>query len=236
MILAAGKGTRLYPLTKFLPKPMMPIGKRPLLEHILINLKSQGIKDIIINLHYKPDIITKYLGDGSQLELNITYSYEPKILGTAGAIKKVEKQLTKPFLVVYGDNFSKFKIDKLSQFHRAKQSLATIALSKGADPTSGGIATIDENNRIVQFLEKPKKHQVFSPWINAGIYIVEPELLKHIPKNKQYDFGHDLFPKLLQDHKDIFGYPLPEALQGINNINEYKDARLLNEKYIDNQS
>lgn len=224
MVLAAGKGTRLYPLTKNIPKSMMTLGNRPLLEHILLNLKDQGIKEIIINLHHLPEAITEHFGDGRDFEMNIKYSYEPRIMGTAGAVKRMAEEFSEQFLVIYGDNFWRFKLSGLIEFHWEKKGIATIALIKGTDPTSGGIAEIDQDFRITKFLEKPEKSQVFSSWINAGIYLMEPTVVDFIPNDSYYDFGNDLFPKILADHK-IFGYPAGENLRGINTFEEYLEAR-----------
>ena len=225
IVLAAGIGTRLQPLTKNVPKPMMSIGGRPLLEHILINLRDQGILEIIINLHHLPEVITDHFSDGRRMGLNIDYSFEPQILGTAGAVKNLEAALDSAFLVVYGDNYCRFDIQGFVDIHTRRQGLGVIGLTKGTDPTSGGIARIDKRCRVVRFLEKPATGQIFSPLINAGIYLLEPDILRFIPAMTFYDFGKDLFPNLLRRQQPFYGYAMNEDLRGINTIDEYREAK-----------
>lgn len=225
VILAAGKGTRLYPITKDIPKPMVKLGEKPLLEHILGNLSRQGIKQAIINLHHQPESITSYFGDGRGLKMNIKYSYEPQILGTAGAVKNVEQELTERFLIIYGDNFCNFDYRGFIDFHEKKRALATMALAHGANPMSGGIAKVEDDDRITGFLEKPTADQVFSPWVNGGIYLFEPPVLDYIPKNRFYDFGHDFFPAFLKSGGKVYGYKMSETLRGVNTLEEYDQAQ-----------
>ena len=209
MLLAAGMGTRLRPLTDNLPKCMMPVGGKPILAHTIQRLKTYGINDVMINLHYLPEKVIEYFGDGSKWEIKIDYSLEKEILGTAGAVKNVADYFEgKPFLVWYGDNLCACDIERLINFHQAEARLATIALYQREDVAQCGIVGMDSGNRITRFLEKPGPEQVFSHWVNAGIYILEPEVLSYISLNTPSDFGRDVFPTLLADGWHLYGYCL----------------------------
>lgn len=210
MLLAAGLGTRLRPLTYSVSKCMIPIAGRPLLEHNVGVLRSYGVTDLVINLHHLPQTVMNHFGDGSGLGIRITYSVEPELLGTAGAVKKVEQFFDGPFFVWYGDNLSTCRLDRLWQFHQSKRGVATIALHYREDPTRSGIVELDENDRVTRFLEKPRPDQVFSHWVNAGILALEPEVLESIPKEGVADFGRDVFPALLKRDSAIFGYRMAE--------------------------
>src|SRR6266481_7304324 len=148
-ILAAGLGTRLRALGLDVPKVMVPIGGRPLLEHHLELFKRQGIKEVIVNLHYLPEKITSYFDDGSRFGVKITYSREPELLGTAGAVKKMERELLDgTFLVFYGDNLVRVEFAPLLEFHRAHQAVATVALFASNEPWTGGVVKTDSNGRV----------------------------------------------------------------------------------------
>jgi len=208
ILLAAGMGTRLRPLTEPTPKCMIPIGSKPLLEHNINWLRNYGVTDILINLHYLPHVITDHFGDGSKLGVKITYSLEKEILGTAGGVKKVADFFDGTFLVWYGDNLSTCDVSHMADFHRAKGGLATIALYQREDVTQSGIVGLDGADRILRFLEKPRLKQVFSHWVNAGILILEPEVLEFIPVDGKPDFGHDIFPLLLTKNQPLYGYKM----------------------------
>jgi len=210
MLLAAGLGTRLRPLTDDISKCMIPIGGKPLLEHSVGVLRSYGVNDLVINLHHLPQTVMNHFGDGSGLGIRINYSVEPELLGTAGAVKKVEQVFDGPFFVWYGDNLSTCRLDRLWQFHQSKSGVATIALHYREDPTRSGIVGLDENDRVTRFFEKPRPDQVFSHWVNAGILVLEREVLDAIPAGLVADFGRDIFPALLERDSAIFGYRMAE--------------------------
>lgn len=211
MILAAGQGTRLRPLTDRIPKPMVLVAGKPILEHSLALLVHHGIRDVVINLHHQPQTIVEHLGDGSRWGVHITYSFEPELLGTAGAAKKVQKEFNTTFFVLYGDNLTSCDLGQLVTFHRSKGSVATIALHHRDDPTASGIVDLDDQDRIIRFVEKPKPEQVFSHWVSAGILVLEPEVLDAIPDGTPSDFGRDLFPSLLARGEAIYGYRMSEG-------------------------
>ena len=210
MLLAAGRGTRLRPLTDAVSKCMVKIAGRPILEHNVERLKSHGVRDLVINLHYQPDGITAHFGDGSRFGVRITYSFEPELLGTAGAVREVAARFDAPFFVWYGDNLSDCRLDRLWQSHRARGGVATIALHHRDDPTQSGIVGLDAGDRITRFLEKPRAEEVFSHWVSAGIFVLEPRALDAIAADGPADFGRDVFPALLERGEAIYGYRMAE--------------------------
>jgi mannose-1-phosphate guanylyltransferase len=206
LILAAGEGTRLQPLTWDRPKPMVTVGGRPLLEHAIGFVRRHNVTQIAINLHYRPEPIVRYFGDGSRFGVSITYSHEPELLGSAGAAKRLEWFFDTPFLVLYGDVLADFDLSPLIRQHHARGALATIALYEVDDPTRCGIVQLADDGRVIRFVEKPAPEAVFSNLANAGIYCVSPIVLRHIPRDRPCDFGQDLFPKLLSRNLHIDGY------------------------------
>lgn len=200
MILAAGLGTRLYPLTKEIPKPMLPIADIPLIGHQIKWMKENGIEEIMVNLHYLPGKIKEYLGDGSKFNVKIHYSLEEELLGTSGAIRKVKNFFNKRFLVFYGDNFTNLKLDQMKRNHINKKSLITILTrEKDINERFSNVIIFNKDQQITKFIEKPSKDQckgVKRNTANCGIYICEPSILDLIPKKS--DFSRDIFPKIIE--------------------------------------
>ena len=204
-ILAAGLGTRLRSLGLDLPKVMVPIGGKPLLQHHFEMLQQQGVTEFVLNLHYLPEKITSYFGDGSRFGVKITYSLETEILGTAGGVKKMEAQLRDgAFLVIYGDNLMRFELAPLVEFHRARRAQATVALFESPEPWTGGVVETDAAGKVTAFREKPDRKTVSTNLINAGIYLLEPTVLDAIPAGQFCDFGKDVFPKLLEKGAPVY--------------------------------
>jgi len=228
MILAAGQGTRLRPLTESIPKCMMPIGGKPLLEHIIVWLRKYAVTDLMINLHHLPQVVKDYFSDGQKWGVKITYSIEEEPLGTAGGVKNVDWFFHGPFFVWYGDNLSTCRLDYLWEFHQAKGGVATIALHHREDPTASGIVGLDENDRITRFLEKPRPAQVFSHWVSAGIFVLEPAVLQAIPAEGAPDFGRDVFPALLAQGAALYGYRMSHT-EGLWWIDTPEDLRRVEE-------
>lgn len=220
-VLAAGAGTRLRPLTYDTPKPMIPIVGKPALYHTLNNLKKYGFDDICINLFHCPHIITGYFKN-NYMDININYSLEKKLLGTAGAVKKQEKFFNETFAVISGDGLTDINLEKVLAFHKKKKALATIVLKKTNARLEYGITLADKDGKISKFVEKPFWSDIFADTVNTGIYIFEQEIFKFIPKNKFFDFSIDLFPLLLKNKKKVFGYVMDEYWTDIGNILEYK--------------
>jgi len=206
MILAAGQGTRLRPLTDRVPKCMTELGGRPLIEHTLERLRRFGVREVLLNLHHLPEVILGRLGDGARLDMRIVYSLEDRLRGTAGGVKHAAWFFQGTFLLLYGDNLSTCDFSRLIAFHRCSGGLATLALHWRQDTASSGVAELEATGRISRFLEKPAPSESFSHWVNAGIYVLEPEILNWIPGEGAPDFGRDVFPLLLAAGRPIYGY------------------------------
>ena len=207
VILVGGQGTRLQPLTFYLPKPMLPVLNRPFLEHTISYLKGYGVGDITLALSYLPEAIRDCLGDGSRMGVSLNYAVEDDPLGTAGAVKNAERYLDSTFAVLNGDIFTDLDITGMFAFHRSRGAKVTIALSWVDDPSAFGVVETDSDGRVKCFTEKPSPEHITSHWINAGTYIVEPEVLEHIPPNRRYMFERGLFPLLLELGEPVYGYP-----------------------------
>jgi NDP-sugar pyrophosphorylase family protein len=214
MILAAGEGTRLRPLTLDTPKPMLPIDGVPLLAYILKWLKNNGISDVVINLCHLGDRIRSFVGDGSKFGDRVTYSEEAKALGTAGGVKKAARFFDGTFVVAYGDNLTDFDLASMIKFHRQKKAAVTMAVFKPPDPTQVGMIDMDKDRRVIKLVEKPKNTtpgaagNISAGLANAAVYVLEPEVLDYIEEGKVCDFAYDVFPKLIADGAAVYGYPL----------------------------
>lgn len=213
MILAAGKGTRLHPLTENLPKPMVPLNGKPLLEYIIEWLKFYRILELAINIHHHPEVIVNHFGSGKELGVNITYSHEEKLLGTAGAIKKLSAFFNEPFLVIYGDNLCNCNLARLVEAHYTKGGIGMIALFRREETSASGIVEMDRESKIIRFLEKPNKAESFSNLVNSGIYVLDPGIIEHIPSTQPYDFGRDLFPQIILRGEKLYGYIMSDEEQ-----------------------
>ncbi len=227
MVLAAGKGTRLRPLTYQMPKPMIPIVNRPVLHYAFSNLKKQGFRNFVCNLHTHPEKIRRYFGDGSDFGISIRYSRESVLLGNAGGLKKVEgffKDGT--FGVISGDGFTDIDLRKVIGFHRKKKAVATMVLKKLDSPIPFGITQISQSGKIKKFMEKPSITDFVSSTVNTGIYVFEPEILNLIPKGKFYDFGSDLWPKLLKMGYPIYGFVTDAYWCDVGNLDAYKQTQM----------
>jgi NDP-sugar pyrophosphorylase family protein len=224
LVLAAGRGTRLRPLTEALPKPMLRLGGKPLLQHIIELLRDNGVEEIAVNLHHLPEAITGYFGDGSRLGVQLHYGFEPELLGTAGAVNNFRDFLDTTFIVYYGDCYTRANLRPLLDLHRRKNSLATISVYEVDNPWECGIVTIDGKGRVTRFEEKPPRDKVSSHLANAGIYVLEKEGLDYIPREGFSDFGFHVLPAMLAEQKDIFAFKLTESLIDIGSIEKYKHA------------
>ena len=207
VILVGGQGTRLRPLTCNTPKPMIPLMNQPFIEHMLEQLRDQGIDEVVLAVQYLADHFRKALGDGSRLGLKIHIIEEPQARGTAGAVKNVEYLLDGTTFVFNGDVMTDLDLRAMLDFHHERGSKLTIALTPVEDPTAFGLVETDANGRITRFLEKPRAEDVTTDMINAGTYIVEPELFRYVPPNEHYMFERGLFPVVLQTGDPMYGYP-----------------------------
>jgi len=211
------------PLTSVIPKPMVPIVNKPVMEYCIKLLKNHGIKDIIANTHYWPKVITDYFLDGREFGVNLSYSFEEKLLGTAGGVKNNRWFLDETFIIVSGDALTNIDLTNMYKFHKEKKALATLALKPVKDVTQFGVVVTDKDYKITAFQEKPKKSEALSNLVNTGIYIFEPEIFEMIPEGF-YDFGKQLFPKLVQMNEKIFGYPTQEYWCDVGSLGVYKQA------------
>lgn len=225
MIMAAGVGTRLYPLTKVIPKPMVPIAGRPLMEHIVHLLRTHGFTNLVANLHYLPDKIQNYFGDGSQFGVNLKCSYEPHLMGTAGGVKNNQDFLNETFVVISGDALTDINLAAFLSFHKQRGAIASIALKPMDEVERFGVVITDSNGRIISFQEKPKKEEALSNLVNTGIYIFEPEIFSYIPFGEFYDFGKNLFPRLALEGAPFFGYVTKDYWCDVGNLEAYSQAQ-----------
>lgn len=200
---------------------MIEIAGKPIIGRNIELLRRAGIVDVFVNLHYHPEPVIRYLGDGSAFGVNVSYVYEPTLLGTAGAVRNMSNVLRGgDFVVVYGDNLSSIHLGRLNEFHQTKQGVMTMALYHRDDIHESGAAEIEENDRIVRFLEKPDDD--FSHWVNAGYYVCAPGVLDAIPEAVPSDFGLDVIPAMLAAGAKIYGYRMTEKLWWIDTPADYQ--------------
>lgn len=207
VILVGGLGTRLRPLTCNKPKPLIPLANRPLIEHMLIRLRDQGIKEIILAVQYLADRFRSFLGTGTQFGIKLHVIEEPQPLGTAGAVKNAIHLLDDTTFVFNGDVVTDLDLRALLAFHRQRQSKATIALTAVDDPSQFGLVELDSTQRIGRFIEKPRAEDITSNLINAGTYVLETEIFDRVRPNQHSMFERDLFPALLQSGEPVYGFP-----------------------------
>lgn len=207
MILAGGLSTRLYPLTKQVPKPLVPVVGEPNAVHLIRYLKAYGIDQIAINVHYLADMIVDTLGDGSAYGVRLEYLHEKVLLGSAGAVEQMKYFLgDAPFVVVGCDDLTDIPLDRLLAFHREKQAVATIGLVEREEVDQYGVVVTAPDGRITGFQEKPAKGTERSKLVNTGIYAFTPKIFDHIPAGVFYDFGKNVFPALQQAQAAFYGY------------------------------
>lgn len=224
MILAAGEGNRLRPLTLAVPKPMAPIVGTPLLARTLLWLAEEGVTEAAINLFHCPQAIVDYFCD-EFAGIRLHYSYEQTLRGTAGGVKACENIFANaPFYVIYGDNLVKADLRALREFHIAHDGVATLALFRHPNPCAAGIVGVDDSSRITRFVEKPPADQIFADTANAGIYVLDPAILPRISAQAPCDFGRDVFPTLLTDDVPLHGIPLDGYLQDTGTPDQYRKA------------
>jgi mannose-1-phosphate guanylyltransferase / phosphomannomutase len=206
VIMAGGEGTRLRPQTSNMPKPMLPLVGRPMMEHIVSLLRRHGITDIVVTVAFLPNAIRSYFGDGSELGVRMAYATEESPLGTAGSVRNAREQLTERFLVISGDVLTDIDLTSVIAFHEKNNALATIALCSVENPLEFGIVITREDGSIERFLEKPGWGQVFSDTINTGIYVLEPEIFDLIAAGRSVDFSGEVFPAALEAGAPMYGY------------------------------
>jgi mannose-1-phosphate guanylyltransferase/phosphomannomutase len=224
VVMAGGEGTRLRPLTSNQPKPMVPIVGKPCMEHIIELLRSHGFDEVIVTLAFMPQAIRSYFGTGESLGVAVGYSVEESPLGTAGSVRLASGMLDDTFLVLSGDAVCDIDLTQLVEFHQERGAAVTIGLKSVENPLEFGIVVTDEDGRIERFLEKPSWGQVFSDTINTGIYVLEPEVLRHVPTDRPYDFSKELFPLLLEMGRPLYGYVCEGYWQDVGDLDQFRQA------------
>lgn len=225
MVLAAGAGTRLRPLTLARPKPMVPVVNIPNIGHVFERIGRAGVKEVATNLHIYPQQIKNYAGTGKKWGIDITYSHEKELLGTAGSLSVLKKFFKdSPFFVLSGDGLCDLSLSELAAFHKRKKATATVVLVKTDAKFDYGLVRIDGRSRVKALLEKPNWGDIYSPYINTGIYVFEPEVLERIPDNSFFDFARDLLPRLIAENAAIYGYIHDGYWRDIGNLKEYRAA------------
>jgi len=222
VVMAGGFGTRLRPITERLPKPMAYVANRPMMEHVVRLLKRSGILDLEVLLYFYPDKITSYFGDGSPWGVRIHYIGAESDYGTAGSVKNADGT----FLVISADIITDFDLSRAIEFHREREAVATIVLTRVPNPIQYGIVITEDDGRIARFLEKPSWGEVFSDTVNTGIYLLEPEVLSLIPHGKNFDFSKNVFPEMLSRGDRLLGYIAEGYWKDVGNLDEYLNVHL----------
>ena len=225
MILGAGLGTRLRPITYEVPKPLVPVLGRPVMEHIVRLLVKHGYSQAIVNLHYFPDLIKEYFGDGSDYGIQLTYQYEEELLGTAGGVRNVREFLgDETFLIISGDALTDIDLTAFCERHREAGGIGTLALKPVDDPSQLGVVILASDGRIQGFQEKPDPDEALSNLGNCGIYLFEPEIFDHFPETEFVDWAQDVFPALLERDVPFFGHRIDDYWDDVGSIGELRQA------------
>lgn len=235
IILAAGRGTRLRPITNTIPKPMMPILNKPVMEILVELLERHGSRQILTNISYLPAEIERYFGDGSRFGVQMAYSFEgyaadgrlvDRPLGSAGALKKIQERsgfFDRTFVALCGDAIVDIDLAALVRFHREKGAVATLALLEVPREriSNYGVAVVNDEGRILEFQEKPAAEEAKSTTVNTGIYVFEPEIIERIPSGTFCDIGKELFPALVEEGAALYGAQLPFQWLDIGKVSDY---------------
>ena len=229
MVLAAGKGTRLFPLTGVLPKPMAPVADKPIIQHIFELLARTDVHETHVNVHYLANAILGHYGQEAEVDgMSIRFHREGELMGTAGGVKNAAASagFDETFVVVMGDALTDVDVRDVVAFHKEKGALATLALTPVEDTTEYGVVVLDEDKKIVSFQEKPQPSEAVSNLANTGIYVLEPEALSYIPDGAFFDFAKDLFPALLAAGERVAGYDAGGFYwSDIGTLSAYKEAQ-----------
>ncbi|QIN81588.1 NTP transferase domain-containing protein [Rubrobacter tropicus] len=226
MALAAGKGTRLFPLTGEIPKPLAPVVDTPIIGHIFGLLARHGVDEVHVNVHYLADALLEAYGEESRINgMKVQLSREDELLGTAGGVRRLAERFDDTFVVVSGDALTDIDIGELVRFHKEKGALATIALRWVYDTSEFGVVEIDEDSGILGFQEKPDPEEAISTLANTGIYVLEPRALDYVPAETFFDFAKDVFPKFLENGERFVGYQGDFYWSDIGTLEAYRQAQ-----------
>jgi mannose-1-phosphate guanylyltransferase len=221
MALAAGKGTRLFPLTGEIPKPMAPVVNTPIIEHIFELLARHGVEEVRVNVHYLADALLGAYGEESTVDgMRVHLEREDELLGTAGGVKRLADRFDETFVIVSGDALTDVNITELVEHHKERGALVTIALRRVYDTSEFGVVDVDDEGNIKGFQEKPDPGEAISTLANTGIYVFEPRALDYIPEDTFFDFAEDVFPKLLEN-----GYEEDFYWSDIGTLEAYRQAQ-----------
>lgn len=226
VIMAGGVGRRLQPLTSTLPKPMVPVLNRPILEHTISLLKRHGCTEVILLLYYLPTAIRDYFGDGHHLGVNLHYVVADKDYGTAGAVRLASDLLNERFLVLSGDLLTNLNLSDFVTFHATQTAIASLALARVPNPEPFGNVTLSDDSCITRFIEKPARGEEQFPLVNAGIYILEPHIFDFIPPQEEFLFARDLFPQLLAAGSCLSGFVADIYWKDLGNPEAYLQGNL----------
>lgn len=225
VIMAGGEGKRLRPITCTMPKPMVPLLNKPVIDYCIELLKRHGIEDITATLHYLPNVITSHCGNGEKYGVSLSYSTETTPMGTAGSVREALGDNIERTIVISGDAITDLDITAALRAHKLSEAKVTIVLKQVDLPTEYGVVLMNRDGRIYRFLEKPMLSEVFSDLANTGIYILEPEVIERIPRGEKYDFSKDLFPLLLKEKVPVYGCVTDKYWCDIGDIAQYKAAQ-----------
>ena len=225
VILAGGKGSRMGAVTKYVPKPMISLAGKPILEYQIELAKRYDLDNIIILTGYREDVIRDYFKDGKTWGLNIQYNSDPFPLGTAGAVKRIEQELTEDFILFYGDTIIDIDLHSLVQFHQEKYSTATLVVHPNDHPYDSDLLDIDEHNRVTAFYSKPHAQETYHRnLVNAALYVLTPEIFEYIEKDTFSDFGKDILPRLVSADLPVYAYNTTEYIKDIGTIKRLKEV------------
>lgn len=218
ILMAGGLGTRLRPLTETIPKSMLNVGNKPILETIIESFKSYGFGNFVLSVNYKKEMIMDYFQDGAHLGVNIVYIEESKRLGTAGALSLLDNKPEEPFFVMNGDLLTKINLEQLLNFHLEMDSFATMCVREYEYQVPYGVIETDDH-KLLSIVEKP----VEKSFVNAGIYVLNPDVLEYIPVDEFYDMP-ELYKKLIDDNEKVSAFPLREYWLDIGQVADYEKA------------
>lgn len=227
MVLAAGLGTRLRPITNRIPKPMVPVAGRPIMEHIVELLREHGFAEVIANLHWFPDTIRDHFGDGSAFGISLRYSYEEELLGTAGGVRNVAPFFgEQPFLVISGDALTDIDLTAMRAAHESRDGIATLAVKRVPDTREYGVVIAGPGGRIEGFQEKPDPAEALSEAANCGIYIFGPRIFDHFPPETQpfADWALDVFPALLEAGVPFYAHEIDAYWNDVGSLEAYRQG------------
>ena len=226
MVLAAGKGTRLFPLTGEIPKPMAPVVGKPIIEHIFELLARTDVDEVHVNAYYLADAVLDAYGSTTSINgTRVCINREDRLMGTAGSVKRLAEHFSETFVVIMGDALTDVDVREVVGFHKERGALATLALMRVGDTSHYGVVEVDRKQNILDFQEKPDPSEAISDLANTGIYVLEPEVLDYIPEGTFFDFAEDVFPRLLEAGEKLAGYEGNFYWSDIGTLETYRMAQ-----------